>query len=342
MHPEIVRDEPGACPICGMALEPRTVDARGGDEPRARRHDAAVLGLAACSALPVFVLAMSDMLRAAARTRSSTCAAVNWIELAAGDAGRALGRLAVLRARLGVGRQPPPQHVHAHRARRRRGVSSTAWSRRSPRACSPTASATHGDGGDLLRARPSSSPCSCCSARCWSCARAAGRARRSARLLGLAPKTAPRRSATAPSEDVPLDAVHVGDRLRVRPGEKVPVDGVVVDGTSAVDESMVTGEPIPVEKDAGRRGSPAARSTGPAVFVMRAERVGSDTLLAQIVRMVGEAQRTPRADPAAGRHGRRVVRAGGRRSRRCSRSSSGRSSDPSRAWRTRSSTPSPC
>ena len=80
-------------------------------------------------------------------------------------------------------------------------------------------------------------------------------------LLGLAPKTARRLRADGGEEDVPLEAVQPGDRLRVRPGEKVPVDGVVVEGASAVDESMITGEPIPVEKTAGRAVSPAARST---------------------------------------------------------------------------------
>jgi Cu+-exporting ATPase len=110
-------------------------------------------------------------------------------------------------------------------------------------------------------------------------------------LLGLAAKTARRLRADGGEEDVPLGDVQPGDRLRVRPGERVPVDGVVLEGTSAVDESMVTGEPIPVEK------TPTSRVTGGTVngtggFVMRAERVGADTLLAQIVRMVGEAQRS--------------------------------------------------
>jgi Cu+-exporting ATPase len=109
--------------------------------------------------------------------------------------------------------------------------------------------------------------------------------------LGLAPKTARRLRSDGTEEDVSLDHVQVDDRLRVRPGERVPVDGVVLDGASAVDESMVTGEPIPVEK------TPDSRVTGGTVngtggFVMRAERVGSDTLLAQIVRMVAEAQRS--------------------------------------------------
>jgi Cu+-exporting ATPase len=110
-------------------------------------------------------------------------------------------------------------------------------------------------------------------------------------LLGLAPKTARRIDADGVEHDVPLDVVAVGDRLRVRPGERVPVDGVVIEGTSSVDESMVTGEPIPVEKAAQ---SPVTGGTvnGTGTFVMRAERVGRDTLLAQIVRMVSEAQRS--------------------------------------------------
>ncbi len=110
-------------------------------------------------------------------------------------------------------------------------------------------------------------------------------------LLGLAPKTARRLRDDGSEEDVPLDQVHLGDRLRVRPGEKVPVDGVVLEGTSAVDESMVTGEPIPVEKKPGDRVI-GATVNGTGSFVMRAERVGAETLLARIVQMVAEAQRS--------------------------------------------------
>ena len=111
-------------------------------------------------------------------------------------------------------------------------------------------------------------------------------------LLGLAPPTARRVRADGGEEDVPLAEVRVGDRLRVRPGEKVPVDGAVVEGASAVDESIVTGEPIPAEKGRANRRSSAAPSTAPARFVMRAEQVGADTLLARIVQMVGDAQRS--------------------------------------------------
>ena len=110
-------------------------------------------------------------------------------------------------------------------------------------------------------------------------------------LLGLAPKTARRLPADGGEEDVPLDQVNRGDRLRVRPGEKIPVDGSVLEGTSSVDESMVTGEPIPVEKKAGDHVT-GGTVNGTGGFVMRAERVGSETLLAQIVAMVSEAQRT--------------------------------------------------
>ncbi len=110
-------------------------------------------------------------------------------------------------------------------------------------------------------------------------------------LLGLAPKTARVLRENGREEDIPLERVQSGDRLRVRPGEKVPVDGVVLEGKSLVDESMITGEPIPVEKIAGDRVT-GGTVNGSGGFVMRAERVGSDTLLARIVQMVGEAQRS--------------------------------------------------
>ncbi len=109
-------------------------------------------------------------------------------------------------------------------------------------------------------------------------------------LLGLAPKTARILGDDGSEKDAPISEVQVGYRLRVRPGEKVPVDGVVLEGTSSVDESMVTGEPIPVSKGAGTK-LVAGTVNGTGGLVMRAERVGSETMLAQIVRMVGEAQR---------------------------------------------------
>jgi Cu+-exporting ATPase len=110
-------------------------------------------------------------------------------------------------------------------------------------------------------------------------------------LLGLAPKTAHRIRDDGQEEEIPLEHVHVGNRLRVRPGENIPVDGVVLEGKSAIDESMITGEPIPVEKVADDR-VVGGTVNGTGSFVMRAERVGSETLLAQIVQMVAEAQRS--------------------------------------------------
>jgi Cu+-exporting ATPase len=110
-------------------------------------------------------------------------------------------------------------------------------------------------------------------------------------LLGLAPKSAKRLDDKGGEADVPLDQVQVGDRLRVRPGEKVPVDGTVLEGHSSIDESMISGEPIPIEKNKDAKVT-AGTINGTGGFVMRAERVGADTLLAQIVKMVSEAQRS--------------------------------------------------
>ncbi len=110
-------------------------------------------------------------------------------------------------------------------------------------------------------------------------------------LLGLAPKTALRIQPDGSEHEVALEHVHIGDRLRVRPGERVPVDGVVVDGASSVDESMITGEPIPVEKTASS-GVTGGTVNGTGAFIMTAQRVGSETLLARIVKMVSEAQRS--------------------------------------------------
>ena len=133
-------------------------------------------------------------------------------------------------------------------------------------------------------------------------------------LIGLAPKTARLVRGDGREEEVPLEAVQVGDRLRVRPGEKVPVDGTVVEGRSAVDESMLTGEPVPVEKAPG---DPVTGATlnGRGSLVIEAERVGADTVLAQIVDDGGERPALARADPAGRRRGRRLVRAGGDRGR---------------------------
>src|SRR6185369_469671 len=110
-------------------------------------------------------------------------------------------------------------------------------------------------------------------------------------LLGLAPKTARRIAPTGTETNVPLEHIHVGDQLRERRGEKVPVDGIILEGHTSIDESMISGEPIPVEKTAGGR-VVGGTINGTGSFVMRAERVGRETLLAQIVAMVAQAQRS--------------------------------------------------
>src|SRR5215471_9682753 len=200
-----------------------------------------------------------------------------------------MGRLALLYARLGVDHQPPAQHVHPHRARHGRRV--CLQPRRCPGAGIFPASFRDVDGqvplyfeaaavivtlvllGQVLELRARSQTSSAIRA-----------------LLDLAPKHARRLRQDGSDEDIALEDVAPGDRLRVRPGEKVPVDGAVLEGRSAVDESMITGEPVPAEKNPGDKVTGATvNATGS--FVMRAERVGSDTLLAQIVGMVAEAQR---------------------------------------------------
>ena len=206
------------------------------------------------------------------------------------DAGRVLVRLAVLRAHVAVVRAPKPEHVHVDRPRRRRGVRLQRGrddrARPLPRRLSDARRRR-----DLLRYDGRDHRCSCCSDRCWSCARATVPARRFASCSGW--RRRPRGSfATAAKRMCRSATCSLGDILRVRPGDKIPVDGVVVEGAASIDESMVTGEPIPVGSG-GRRSRDRRddrRPTGRSL--MRAERVGADTLLAQIVRMVGEAQRT--------------------------------------------------
>ena len=139
--------------------------------------------------------------------------------------------------------------------------------------------------------RPPSSPCWCCSARCWSCRAREQTSGAIRALLDLSPKMARRIKADGTDEDVSLEQVAAGERLRVRPGERVPVDGEILEGRSAIDESMVTGESMPVTKSVGEKviGGTMNQSGG---FVMRADKVGRDTVLAQIVQMVAQAQRS--------------------------------------------------
>ena len=288
MDPEVLSDKPGACPICGMALEPRIADPADAPNPElvdmTRRF---WIGVALGA--PVFLLTMGDMLSGGTLFHRARDDVDQLDQPRAGHAGRAVVRPAVLPPHARVVREPQPEHVHADRPRRRHGVRLQRRRDRSRPQLFPDSFRMHGAVetyfdtavvitvlvllGQVLELR----------AR-----HRTGEAIR--QLLGLAPKTA-RLVRGGREDDVPLDQVQVGDLLRVRPGEKIPVDGVVVDGAAAVDESMITGESIPVDKRPGDRVIGATIAVGGTITMTR-ERVGSETLLAQIVRMVAEAQRT--------------------------------------------------
>ncbi len=289
MHPEIVRSEPGSCPICGMALEARTVTLEEEADPElaamARRFWVSLV-----LTLPVLLLTMSEMIPGQPVQHALGPRLITWIEFV-------LSTPVVL-----WGGWPFFQRGWASVTNRSPNMftliaigTGTAYLYSVVATLLPGIfpASFRGHGGEVavyfeaaavittlvllgqvleLRAR----------SRTSSAIKA---------LLGLAPKTAHRVHEGAPDEDVPLERVQPGDHLRVRPGEKIPVDGVVLEGSSSVDESMVTGEPIPVAKQPGDRAT-GGTVNGTGSFMMRAERVGAETLLAQIVRMVSEAQRS--------------------------------------------------
>ena len=287
MHPEVVRDEPGSCPRCGMALEARTVDPT--DQPNPELDDMTHrFWIGAAIGFPVFALAMAEMALGERVSQTIGRAMSNWVQLVFATpvvlwAGRPFFERAwaslVNRSPnmftligLGVG----SAYLYSVAATVAPGLFPEGF--RMARGVEP-----YFDTavviivlvllGQVLELR------------------ARGRTGAAIRaLLGLAPATA-RRVSDGAEEDVPLAEVHPGDLLRIRPGEKIPVDGVVVEGTSAVDESMLTGEPLPVEKTA-RAKLVGATMNGTGTLLMRAERVGAETLLAQIVTMVSDAQRS--------------------------------------------------
>jgi P-type Cu+ transporter len=287
MHPEIVRDQPGSCPICGMALEPRviTLEEEENHELKDMRRR---FWLSSALAIPVFVLGMSDLIPGSQRALSSTVLAWSQLLLATpvvlwggwpffvrawqSIRNRSLNMFTLIGLGVGVGYTYSVvatglPDIFPHSFRGHGGGVPVYFEA----AAVITALVLLGQVLELkARART-------------------GEAIKA--LLGLAPKTARLIREGGGEEDIPLDQVRHGDKLRVRPGEKIPVDGIVIEGSSAVDESMVTGEPIPVEKQAGESVIGATvNQTG--TFIMRAERVGSETVLAQIVQMVAEAQRS--------------------------------------------------
>ncbi len=288
-HPEIVRDEPGSCPICGMALEPRTTTLEEEVSPElvdmTRRFWASLV-----LAVPIVVFAMSEMIPGQPIQDLLEAKLAGWVQLIlatpvvlwggwpffqrgwASIVNRSPNMFTLIAMGTGTA------YVYSTIATLFPGIFPASF--RGPEgevavyfeaAAVITVLVLLGQVLEL-RAR----------------ARTSGAIKA---LLGLAPKTARVIRDEATEEDIALERVLVGDRLRVRPGEKVPVDGLLVEGASSIDESMVTGEPIPVEKVAGSRVT-GGTVNGTGAFVMRADRVGADTVLAQIVRMVGEAQRS--------------------------------------------------
>ena len=290
MHPEVVRDEPGSCPLCGMALERRTVSVED-DEANPELADMSRrFVFAAALTVPLVIIAMGDLLPGrpisallSPRLRvllelllaTPVCLWAGWpfyVRAVASVRNRSLNMFTLIGLGVSVA------YVYS--------IVAALLPRIFP-------ASFRGEGGEVdvyfeaagvivtlillgqvleLRARSQT-----------------GAAIK--KLLGLQAKTAVRVRADGSDEEVPLEVVAVGDRLRVRPGEKVPVDGVVEQGRSSIDEAMVSGEPIPVEKGPGDQ-VVGATVNGTGSLVMRAEKVGADTLLSRIVQMVAEAQRS--------------------------------------------------
>jgi Cu+-exporting ATPase len=287
-HPQIVRSAPGSCPICGMALEPRDVAADQDENPElvsmTRRFWTSV-----ALTIPILVLAMSDLIPGQPLQNILSSRAIGWIELIlatpvvlwagwpffergwASLVNRSLNMFTLIAMGTGTA------YLFSVIAVLFPGIFPTSFRvmGRVPiyfeAASAITALVLLGQVLEL-RARSRTS--------------AAIRS-----LLKLSPKSARLVRADGTEIDVPVEHINRGDSLRVRPGEKVPVDGVLIDGESSVDESLMTGEPIPVEKSSGAKVI-GGTVNGTGTFVMRAERVGSETLLSQIVRMVSEAQRS--------------------------------------------------
>jgi Cu+-exporting ATPase len=290
MHPEIVRDAPGSCPICGMALEPRTASLEEQQEnpeldDMTRRFRVSLLFTA-----PILALMISEMLPNQPLQHLVAPRVLTWLQMAlatpvvlwggwpffergwASVVNRHLNMFTLIALGVGaayafstVATLAPGLFPHSFR-----GHGGEVGVYFEPAAVIVVLVLL----GQVLELR--------------------ARSRTSAaikNLLGLTPKTARRIDADGAEHDVPLEHVHVGERLRVRPGERVPVDGIVLEGATTIDESMVTGEPIPVEKQKDAKVT-AGTVNGTGTFVMEAQRVGSETLLAQIVRLVSEAQRS--------------------------------------------------
>jgi P-type Cu+ transporter len=288
MHPEIVRREPGVCPICGMALEPRTVSVE--DESPELKEMTRRFWISAALTIPLLVFMLADMIPGRPGHGLFAAAAGAWLQLALATPVVLWGGWPFFQR---GGQSIVNRHLNMFTLIALGTGTAYLYSVAATLMPGVFPPSLRGHGGEIalyfepaavivilvllgqvleLRAR----------------AQTSGAIRA---LLGLAPRTARRVGPDGSDEEVPLADVRPGDRLRVRPGERVPVDGVVAFGASAVDESMVTGESLPVDKEVGAPVTGGTVNTT-GTFVMEARRVGADTLLAQIVRAVGEAQRS--------------------------------------------------
>lgn len=289
MHPEVIRSAPGSCPICGMALEPRVVSIDDAENPELtdiRRR----FWISAALTIPVFAIGMSDLLPGAPLQRLLSGTSWSLIQFLLATpvvlwggwpffvrawqsiVNRSLNMFTLIGLGVAVAYLYsvvatlfPDVFPHSFR-----GHANSVPVYFEAAAVITTLVLL----GQVLELKARSQTGAAIKA-----------------LLGLAPKTARRIRPDGTDEDVPLAEVQIGDKLRVRPGEKIPVDGVVLEGSSAVDESMVTGEPLPTAKQAGDTVI-GGTVNGTGMLVMEAQRVGSQTLLAQIVQMVAEAQRS--------------------------------------------------
>jgi P-type Cu+ transporter len=293
MHPEIVRSEPGSCPICGMALEPRTVTAAAEENPELRDMTRR-FWVSVALTTPLLAVAMGSMLwphafMSALRFKG---APVNlpWLEFILASPVVLWGGLPFFQRFWTslVNRRPNMFTLIGLGSGVSYGFSVVATI--APQVFPASLRGMSGYPDVYFESAAAITTLvllgQVMELRARSHTSAAIRA-----LLDLSPKTARLLAPDGTEKDVPLEHVKPGDRLRVRPGEKVPVDGVVLEGRSSVDESMITGESVPIEKVPESKVI-GATINGTGSFLMRAERVGSETLLAQIVRLVGQAQRS--------------------------------------------------
>jgi Cu+-exporting ATPase len=287
MHPEIQQDKPGSCPICGMNLEKVKPEAREGEDPELKSMSRR-FWISLCLSLPVFMITMSEMIPGLGGITKASW--TPWLQFALTTPVVLWGGWPFFQRAWQslILRSPNMFTLVAMGTGAAYFYSATAFlfphifpqSFRTPEghvavyfeaAAVITTLVLLGQVLELkARSRTSSAILS---------------------LLRLAPKTARIVTETGDEKDIPLEEVKIGDSLRVRPGEAVPVDGSVIEGTSSIDESMITGEPIPVGKEKGSKVT-GGTVNGTGSFIMKAERIGKDTLLAQIVKMVSDAQRS--------------------------------------------------